>query len=218
MNRFFIILVLSVFLLSSLFVGGYTIGRESLMAQGADENWLDDEEWLDEDEPTEDTDNSETASAPVYKQAPEAKQAPQAKQAAAYPDKKYYSGSRTFVFNPRAHKWYAYSNGVLVASGVAAGGAHYCKDIKRSCRTPTGVFRVVRKGPADCRSTRYPRPYGGARMDYCMFFTRYYAIHGSQSVPAANVSHGCIRVRPEAARWLHAHFMQVGTRVVVMSY
>lgn len=128
-----------------------------------------------------------------------------------------YSG-RVFVFDPRHHRWYAYSNGRLVASGVAAGGAGYCPDIRRSCRTPVGYFSVLRKGPPNCRSTRYPKPRGGARMDYCMFFTKYYAIHGSNHVPAANVSHGCVRVQPAAARWLHGNFMFIGTRVIVRSY
>ncbi|OGO93487.1 MAG: hypothetical protein A3F41_01220 [Coxiella sp. RIFCSPHIGHO2_12_FULL_44_14] len=126
--------------------------------------------------------------------------------------------ARVFVFDPRQHRWYAYDNGQLVGSGRAAGGAGYCRDIGRSCRTPTGTYRIIHKGSAHCRSTRYPRPHGGARMDYCMFFSKYYAIHGSNDVPSANVSHGCVRVKPEAARWLHGNFMQIGTKVVVKSY
>lgn len=125
---------------------------------------------------------------------------------------------KVFIFDPRRHRWYAYRNGRLVASGVAAGGASYCRDIKRSCRTPTGTFRIIRKGGANCRSSRYPRPNGGARMDYCMFFSKYYAIHGSSNVPAANVSHGCIRVKPSAARWLHRNFLFHGTKVIVRPY
>ena len=118
---------------------------------------------------------------------------------------------KVFIFDPRQHKWFAYNNGRLIASGRAAGGAGYCKDIGRSCRTPTGTFRILHKGGANCRSTRYPRPNGGARMDYCMFFSKYYAIHGSNHVPAANVSHGCVRVEPSAARWLHGNFLFDGT-------
>ena len=106
----------------------------------------------------------------------------------------------------------------MIASGRAAGGAGYCRDIKRSCRTPVGHFRIIRKGSANCRSGTYPKPNGGARMDYCMFFSKYYAIHGSNNVPAANVSHGCIRVKPSAARWLHRNFLHYGTRVIVRSY
>lgn len=125
---------------------------------------------------------------------------------------------RVFVFDPRRHMWYAYSGGRVIASGRAAGGAGYCRDIRRSCRTPVGHFRIIRKGSANCRSGTYPKPRGGARMDYCMFFSKYYAIHGSNNVPAANVSHGCIRVKPKAARWLHRNFLHYGTRVIVRSY
>ena len=128
-----------------------------------------------------------------------------------------YTG-RVFIFDPRRHRWYAYSNGRLIASGVAAGGAHYCRDVKRACRTPVGHFKITRKGGANCRSSRYPRPHGGARMDYCMFFSKYYAIHGSNNVPAANVSHGCVRVKPAAARWLHKNFLFIGTKVIVRPY
>ncbi len=127
-------------------------------------------------------------------------------------------GGRVFVFDPRRLMWYAYHNGRLVASGRASGGAHYCRDIGRSCRTPSGTYRIIQKGPANCRSSRYPKPHGGARMDYCMFFSRLYAIHGSNSVPGYNASHGCIRVSPSAARWLHGNFITIGTTVVVRSY
>lgn len=125
---------------------------------------------------------------------------------------------RLFVFSPRKHKWYAYKNGRLVKSGRASGGKSYCRDIKRSCLTPRGNFRVIRKGSASCRSGTYPKPRGGARMDYCMFFSKYYAIHGSNSVPNYNASHGCIRVKPHAARWLNKNFLRIGDRVRVTSY
>ena len=128
------------------------------------------------------------------------------------------NSGRVFVFNPRSHKWYAYENGRLVKSGRASGGAHYCRDVGRACRTPRGVFYVQRKGPAHCRSSRYPKPRGGARMDYCMFFSKHYAIHGSHHVPRKNVSHGCIRVTRSAAKWLHRNFIRIGTKVVVKNY
>ncbi len=128
------------------------------------------------------------------------------------------ASSRVFVFNPRTHRWYAYQNGRLVRSGRASGGASWCSDVKRACRTPRGVFRITRKGGAGCRSSRYPKPHGGARMDYCMFFSKYYAIHGSNNVPRRNVSHGCIRVTPSAARWLNRSFLRYGDRVIVKSY
>lgn len=128
-----------------------------------------------------------------------------------------YSG-RVFIFDPRRHRWYACSGGRAIASGVAAGGAGYCRDIRRSCRTPVGHFRIIRKGGAGCRSSRYPVGRGGSRMPYCMFFSKYYAVHGSYHVRAANISHGCIRVYPAAAKWLHSNFLFIGTPVIVRSY
>ena len=124
-----------------------------------------------------------------------------------------------FVFNPRTLTWRAYNhNGRVIRSGRASGGAHYCRDIGRSCRTPTGSFRIISKRGAGCRSSRYPKPRGGAPMPYCMFFSKYYAIHGSYDVPRRNASHGCIRVKPAAARWLSNNFIRIDTRVVVRPY
>ena len=125
----------------------------------------------------------------------------------------------TFVFNPRTHKWAAINdNGKVIRSGRASGGRGYCPDIGRSCRTPSGVFHVIQKGGPSCRSSRYPVGGGGAPMPYCMFFSKYYAVHGSYDVPNHNASHGCIRVRPKDARWLHSNFMKIGTKVIVKSY
>lgn len=124
----------------------------------------------------------------------------------------------SFVFSPKAHRWYAIENGHVVKQGRASGGRGYCPDIGRSCHTPTGVFRVINKGSASCRSSRYPVGRGGSPMPYCMFFSKNYAVHGSYEVPNHNASHGCIRVPPSDARWLSNHFMHVGTPVIVKSY
>ena len=131
----------------------------------------------------------------------------------------YALAQKTFVFDPTQHQWYAYDNGVLVRSGVASGGANYCPDIHRACHTPVGSFSVIDKGGPGCKSTIYPIGKGGAPMPYCMHFTKFYAVHGSyEVVPGRNVSHGCIRIYPEAARWLSENFMTIGTRVIVKPY
>jgi len=127
--------------------------------------------------------------------------------------------NNTFIYNPRTLKWTAVNHsGNIVRSGRGSGGRSYCPDIHRSCRTPTGTYHVVSKRGSDCRSSRYPVGRGGAPMPYCMFFSKYYAIHGSPDVPNHNASHGCIRVRPTDARWLSDHFVNVGTTVVVKPY
>jgi lipoprotein-anchoring transpeptidase ErfK/SrfK len=127
--------------------------------------------------------------------------------------------ANTFVFNPRTHSWKSINdNGKVVRTGRASGGANYCPDIKRGCRTPSGVYRVWSKGSASCRSSRYPKPHGGAKMPYCMFFSKYYAVHGSYDVPNHNASHGCVRVTPDDAHWLSHNFMRIGTTVIVKPY
>lgn len=122
------------------------------------------------------------------------------------------------VFSPRNLRWQAISNGHVVRSGRASGGRGYCPDIHRSCRTPSGTYSVISKGGPGCRSSRYPVGHGGAPMPYCMFFSRYYALHGSYDVPHRNASHGCIRLIPSDARWLNHNFVRIGTTVVVKPY
>jgi hypothetical protein len=123
------------------------------------------------------------------------------------------------IFSPRTLQWKAgNSNGKVVRSGRASGGRSYCPDIKRSCRTPSGTYRVISEGGPGCRSSRYPVGKGGAPMPYCMFFSKYYAIHGSPDVPNYNASHGCVRVPPADARWLNQNFVTVGTKVIVKPY
>lgn len=129
------------------------------------------------------------------------------------------SAARELVINPREHRWYAKQNGKIVRTGVVSAGAGYCRDIRRSCRTPRGTFYIIRKGGPGCRSSRYPLPRGGAPMPYCMHFSKNYAVHGSYDVPRhRHASHGCVRVSPADARWLNQHFLSVGDRVQVMSY
>jgi hypothetical protein len=130
-----------------------------------------------------------------------------------------YAYNNTFVFSPKSLTWKAYnSKGKVIKSGRASGGASYCRDVKRACRTPVGSFKIISKGPASCKSSRYPLNGGGAKMPYCMFFSKYYAIHGSYDLPRRNASHGCVRVSPSSARWLSKHFIRIGTRVVILPY
>ncbi|MFA6302322.1 MAG: L,D-transpeptidase [Legionella sp.] len=129
------------------------------------------------------------------------------------------ASANTFVFNPKSLSWKAINdNGQVVRTGRASGGRHYCPDIHRGCKTPTGEFRVVSKGGAGCASSRFPVGRGGAPMPWCMFFSRYYAIHGSYEVPNYNASHGCIRVPPSDANWLSHNFVRIGTKVIVKPY
>ncbi len=127
--------------------------------------------------------------------------------------------ANTFVFNPKTLSWKAINDkGQIIRSGKGSGGRGYCPDIHRGCRTPSGVYSIISKGGPSCRSTRYPVGHGGAAMPYCMFFSKYYAIHGSYEVPNYNASHGCVRVRPSEANWLSKNFIKIGTRVIIQPY
>lgn len=127
--------------------------------------------------------------------------------------------ANTFIYNPKTLTWKAINDqGKVVKVGKGSGGRKYCPDIRRGCKTPSGVFHIISKGGSGCRSSRYPVGEGGAPMPYCMFFSKYYAIHGSYDLPNYNASHGCVRVSPGAAQWLSRNFIRVGTKVIIQSY
>ena len=127
--------------------------------------------------------------------------------------------SGTFIYNPRTLHWQAInSKGKVVRAGHGSGGRNYCPDTRRRCRTPTGTFHIISKRGAACKSSVYPIGRGGSPMPYCMFFSKYYAVHGSYHVPNYNASHGCIRITPNDAHWLYNNFMSIGTKVIVKPY
>ena len=137
------------------------------------------------------------------------------------------TGEKVIVVNPRTHTFHAYdANGDLLRSGVATSGSSWCADIKRSCRTKVGTFRIFSLGGPGCKSSKYPVPRGGAPMPYCMFFNGGQGLHGSHQVVKKNVSHGCVRVTVDNARWLRHHFVEGpnksnnyrGTKIIIKSY
>lgn len=126
-------------------------------------------------------------------------------------------GAKTIAIDLSKRTWAAYTpSGELLKWGRVSGGKNYCADLKRGCRTPAGTFTVYTKQGAGCKSRKFPLGKGGAKMPYCMFFTGGYAMHGSNSVPNYNASHGCVRMAPSDAKWLNQEFVNVGsTRVRV---
>lgn len=115
--------------------------------------------------------------------------------------------------------WGAYDDeGNLVKWGRASGGKNYCPDIRRGCRTITGTYTIYSKKGSGCKSSRFPVGKGGAPMPYCMFFKGGYAMHGSNSVPGYNASHGCVRVPPSDAQWLNQDFVRVGSTRINIHY
>ena|SRR3990167_5153952 len=149
--------------------------------------------------------------------------------ASSFPTQISAPGEKIIVVSPRIHAWGAYTaDGNLIRSGLASAGANWCNDIKRPCRTKTGSYRIYIMGDDNCISTRFPLPYGGAPMPYCMYFNGNQALHGSPpgSVVRDNISHGCVRMHINDAKWLRYHFVEGpsiengyrGTLVLILPY
>jgi hypothetical protein len=137
-----------------------------------------------------------------------------------FPSTREATGRKVFIFDPNAHAWAAYdASGNLVKTGSASGGSDYCPDIGKPCHTVSGTYHIYSKKGPECRSSVYPiETNGGARMPYCMHFHEGYSIHAAYDVPRFNASHGCVRVLPDAARWLNQDFLNVGSTVIVKPY
>lgn len=120
--------------------------------------------------------------------------------------------------------WAAYDDeGNLVWWGPISSGRDKCSDSARSCRTLTGIFRVFSKENVKCTSDVFPIGKGGAKMPYCMYFHKGFALHGSDDIPGVRASHGCVRMFIQDAKWLNEEFVQLssdrnnfmGTKVIV---
>jgi lipoprotein-anchoring transpeptidase ErfK/SrfK len=120
--------------------------------------------------------------------------------------------------------WGAYDEkGQLVGWGPISSGRDKCSDSNRSCRTMSGIFRVFSKENQNCKSDVYPIGKGGAKMPYCIYFHKGFALHGSDDIPGYRASHGCVRMFVQDAKWLNENFAEIsteenqysGTKVVV---
>lgn len=128
-------------------------------------------------------------------------------------------GEKVILVDPRVHAWGAYnSRGKLLRAGLATAGSKWCADLKRPCKTKSGVFRIYSLGDSDCYSRKFPLGEGGAPMPYCMYFNGGQGLHGSYAVTEGNRSHGCVRVSVSDAEWIRYNFAGVGTKVIVRGY
>ncbi|MDR3441727.1 MAG: L,D-transpeptidase [Legionella sp.] len=108
--------------------------------------------------------------------------------------------------------WGAYdAQGNLVKWGPISSGRDKCTDANRSCRTLTGIFRVFSKENEKCSSNVFPIGKGGAKMPYCMYFHKGFALHGSTDIPGVRASHGCVRMFIEDAKWLNHEFVELSS-------
>jgi hypothetical protein len=120
--------------------------------------------------------------------------------------------------------WVAYdAAGNQLKWGPISSGRDKCTDSNHSCRTLTGIFRVFSKESVKCVSDLFPIGRGGAKMPYCMYFHKGFALHGSNDLPGIRASHGCVRMFVEDAKWLNQTFVELssernnfmGTKVTV---
>lgn len=133
--------------------------------------------------------------------------------------KRMAHNEKVIIVDPRKHTWKAFSaDGKLLRSGMATAGSHWCSDIGRPCRTRVGTFRIHTLGGANCKSSKFPVGRGGAPMPYCMFFNGGQGLHGSHEVVYGNISHGCVRLHVNDARWIRFNFATIGTKVIVKPY
>ena len=90
---------------------------------------------------------------------------------------------------------YAMENGKAVFSGRVSTG-------KKGKRTPKGTFTVLYKKRKH-KSSKYPKPNGGAPMNYMIRITNYgIAMHVGR-VPNYPASHGCIRMGRSFAKKMY---------------
>lgn len=134
------------------------------------------------------------------------------------------AGRKLIIVDQTKLAWGSYdSSGELQWWGPISSGKDQCSDSQKKCRTVTGKYYVFDKKETECESNVFPIGRGGAKMPYCMYFYRGFALHGSDNVPGYRDSHGCVRLFTEDAKWLNEKFVELpnkdnnyqGTEVII---
>lgn len=143
---------------------------------------------------------------------------------APFPVKLEGETEKQIIVDQEKLAWGAYdAQGNLLWWGPISSGRDKCSDSNRSCRTLTGIFRVFSKENVKCTSDVFPIGKGGAKMPFCMYFHKGFALHGSDDIPGQRASHGCVRMFIQDAKWLNLNFVELssernnfmGTKVIV---
>jgi hypothetical protein len=141
-----------------------------------------------------------------------------------FPLKIQSENEKQIIVDQEKLAWGAYdAQGNLVWWGPISSGSDKCSDSNKVCRTLTGIFRVFSKENVRCTSGVFPIGRGGAKMPYCMYFHKGFALHGSDDIPGVRASHGCVRMFIQDAKWLNENFVELssernnfmGTKVIV---
>jgi hypothetical protein len=135
------------------------------------------------------------------------------------------AGEKQVIVDQDKLAWAAYDiDGRLVKWGPISSGSDKCSDnSSRTCRTMTGIFHFFSKENEKCRSNVFPIGRGGAKMPYCMYFHKGFALHGAQDLPGYRASHGCVRMFTQDAEWMNHVFIDLsndknkvlGTKVTI---
>lgn len=143
---------------------------------------------------------------------------------APFPKKLADEHEKQVIVDQEKLAWGAYDEeGNLLMWGPISSGRDKCSDSNKSCRTLSGIFRVFSKENSHCTSDVFPIGKGGAKMPYCMYFHKGFALHGSDDIPGQRASHGCVRMFVQDAKWLNENFVALssernnfmGTKVTV---
>jgi hypothetical protein len=143
---------------------------------------------------------------------------------APFPIKLQGETEKQIIIDQEKLAWGAYDpEGNLILWGPISSGRDKCSDSNKSCRTLTGIFRVFSKENVKCTSDVFPIGKGGAKMPYCMYFHKGFALHGAEDLPGVRASHGCVRMFIQDAKWLNEQFVELssernrfmGTKVTV---
>lgn len=132
--------------------------------------------------------------------------------------------TKVVIVDPQLLQYSAYQDGSLIKWGIVNIGSKICSDTKlNKCKTPVGNFNIITKKGKFSRSNLYPtdckdKKKCGAKLYYSMIFHNSGAsLHGHDTLPGYNASHGCIRLLREDAAWLY-QFINKETKIVIKDY
>ena len=113
---------------------------------------------------------------------------------------------KEIVIDLSEQKAYAYEDGYVVFEGRISSG-------RKGRETPNGEFTILQK-KRHHRSNLWPKPNGGAKMNYMMRLTNSGIAMHLGYVPDKPASHGCIRLKNGFAQKLY-RWASVGTPVYI---
>jgi len=118
-------------------------------------------------------------------------------------------GDKFILIDLELQMGYAYEDGNLVMSGRVSTG-------KKNHRTPAGSYSVIDKERYHI-SNLWPKPNGGAKMDYMLRLTNDGLAMHLGKVPRRPASHGCIRLKNGFAQKLW-RWADINTDVEISGY